>query len=201
MDKKKAFICLKKAAQILDAHDIHYWLEAGTCLGAIRNKGFIDHDEDIDLGIFAEDCNTLDDILALYGSFLSNGFSIYHTFGKLDKGFEVAFMLDGVKIDIFWFYKKDDKRWHGAWKNGGRNGDSDLIKLVFDADLFTKNDYAGNIKTENKLDRIDFLGLNLPVPSNTDKYLLARYGKDWMIKDKRWCWATSPKCIDNNFEI
>lgn len=41
------------------AHDLHYWMDAGTLLGAVRHGGFIPWDDDVDLCMPREDFNRL----------------------------------------------------------------------------------------------------------------------------------------------
>lgn len=189
MDQTTALKNLKDITEILQLMDCEYWLEAGTCLGAYREHGFIAHDNDTDIGVLQRDFLDIRAVVDLFYRLMSKGFNIYHTFGKLEKGFEIAVMRDLVKTDIFFFYEKGDKLWHGAWKNGGRNGDSDLIKLVFNkADILP-------------LGQIDFLGSLFYVPGNIEAYLVARYGDDWAVPNKKWDWSSSPKCIDHDFEI
>lgn len=71
-------------------HNIRYFLCAGTLLGAIRHKGYIPWDDDIDIMLFREDYNRLIDI------FLEsdNGQYRLHTYKK-EKEFPYPF----VKID------------------------------------------------------------------------------------------------------
>jgi phosphorylcholine metabolism protein LicD len=51
---------------ICNTHNIQYWAEGGTLLGAVREKGIIPHDDDIDVCLYESDFEQLKKILDIY---------------------------------------------------------------------------------------------------------------------------------------
>ena len=46
---------LKEFVRVCRKHGLRFYIMDGTCLGAIRHQGFIPWDDDIDVGMYAED--------------------------------------------------------------------------------------------------------------------------------------------------
>ncbi|MCQ2051225.1 MAG: LicD family protein [Bacteroidaceae bacterium] len=64
---RKAQLCmveiLKEIGKVCKRHNIAYWLDFGTLLGAVRHQGFIPWDDDADITIFKRDARRLEKFL------------------------------------------------------------------------------------------------------------------------------------------
>lgn len=97
----KLYQLMKDTHEILVKHDITYWIEGGTLLGAVRHKGVIPFDDDLDIAIMQIDEAKLQDNLQDFR----------------DLGYQVIFkdfysICDKICLDIFVFRQKDQNIIH-----------------------------------------------------------------------------------------
>lgn len=113
---------LKEFADFCEENNLKYYLDAGTLIGAVRHKGFIPWDDDIDVNMPQEDYDTFIELTKKRGGKLGNHLSIeypensMYTFTKIsdDRTILVEFpdsypVETGVYIDIFPKYGIVDK--------------------------------------------------------------------------------------------
>ena len=156
MIKEKADQVLEEWDDICNSIGIEHFLVFGTCLGMVRDKGFIRGDTDIDVGIRKQDFWKLHDHL------LKNGFSstgILQTPSWIQKHFNpdaiekiawgthVQFFKYGIILDV----------WLG---------------LIYDS--HHKNFLAS-------FDKVTYEGREYNVPHPVEDYLKTKYGENWRI--------------------
>ncbi len=177
MNKHNANESLKDLKEVLDKMNIPFWLSDGTLLGHQREKDFISHDPDIDVGIFIEDwkreCLT---------ELKNKGFDLSLQFGLEECGLEYAIEKRDIKIDLFFFYKGLPNRnvyWHSAWTKSPKIGGKfrQMIRCFYEP---------------FELKEIEFKGNKFLAPDNIIKYISQKYGDDWETPKEKWDWATDP---------
>lgn len=153
--------------KVLRKEKVPYWIQDGTLLGYYREKNFISHDLDADIGIDFKDFSpkTLDAIKSI-------GFEIKHMFGYPEDSFELSLTRFNTKIDIFFHYKHNDVVYHCA---------------------FDKNKRIDYRYKKFNIKEITFLNHKFFAPVDELNFILQKYGDKWNVPDPKWNWAYSPK--------
>ena len=122
--KKVMLNILVEFAKFCDEHNLMYYLDAGTLIGAVRHKGFIPWDDDIDVNMPQKDYDKFIKLTRDSKGYLTDHMQVEYTentvypFLKIsdDRTILVEFpeqnpMEVGVYIDVFPKYGVADKSW------------------------------------------------------------------------------------------
>lgn len=193
-DKRNRFF-LKNGKEVLQQFDAamkdgdyFYTLAFGTMLGAVREKGFIKHDLDIDVYMWNEDWTP-----QLRTHLKKHGFELIHNF-LVDNGAsgrEETYAKNNISIDIFYIYPPIDQYPYCC----------DFLMYPGTATFRQSVEEHGGliprrIQLPIKKERTStqFEGLPLYIPLNYDEILSYRYGPDYMVPNPNWSFKS-----DNNY--
>lgn len=163
------FAAFQAASRCLEQAGIRHWIDFGTLLGAVREGGYIDCDQDVDFNFFCED---LPDLLSFREHF-AREFRLeliydraVNTVRLLPRHPELRLTTDQEAnrscIDALVPYADFYPCWpDGKW----------LRHPIAEYDF--RSIYC------RRLERIPFEGGSLPSPQNPLSLLLHRYGPDW----------------------
>jgi cytidyltransferase-like protein len=180
-------ILLEKAIRILDDLGLKWWLDGGTCLGFARDGDFIEWDADVDLGIGPGQLGAWDQLVE---AFLAAGFTVYKKWEHDGQKTELSFFYNKIKLDLFFYFEKDDVYWWGAYSPDelGRFGEyMRFVPRTLPKELFA----------EPK--EVMFRGKRCFVPNPVEEYLARQYGKNWRTPQRNWRYWVDNLAIDANF--
>ena len=160
--------CFYDLHNILVSNNITYYANGGTLLGAIRHKGIIPWDDDIDLEISYKD---IPRIFQLKKEFIRKGYKIVKH-RESDEEFDWI-KIDSIKkikgkkssIDLFPVYIEDNRT----------HFQSPYTKEIFPREYHEKKDLY-------PLRTVKFGSGIVIIPHNPIPYLTRAYGKSWPIK-------------------
>lgn len=157
-----------------------YFLIFGTLLGAVREKGFIKHDFDIDVAMWDSDYSDrvrLD--LEKVGFRLKSNILIDG--GK--SGREETYEKDGVGIDIFYVYDAIEKYPYTCFSKVRGNINDFESAMKIDGGLLP---VRYQLPFTHEYERVPFESLMLPIPTTAHQILCDTYGETYMIPNPNW---------------
>lgn len=103
---------LQVVADICEKHAIPWFADSGTLLGAVRHKGYIPWDDDIDIALKRPDYNRLIELLP---DELPDGIVLIGMYAKEERLQNAAFYpnIRVVADDLYWNFTDYMKRFHG----------------------------------------------------------------------------------------
>lgn len=197
LSKKRRASFLQNGLELLtqfhrccEENGIKYTLAFGSLLGAVREKGFIQHDLDIDVWIWAD--NRPDNIEAIL---LQYGFALDHSF-MIDDGMsgrEETYIYKDVTIDLFYIYPAVEKLPYCCFFVP--EGDAVTCQQSMKRYGFVA---PRRIELPFGHDRmlVQFYTSELYIPSNYEELLKRRYGEDYMIPNPHWTNKNKPSIVE-----
>ena len=169
---------LEKFDSVLKINNVPYSLAFGTLLGAVREKGFIKHDLDIDVALWSDTnpqfvCNILNEAGFKKISEIvveSGNFAREETYTYLD-----------ISIDLFYFYPSE---YEGLFYTCTFVPFKDC--LTWEESI---NKHAGVmplqlfLPMDKEVEYVPFETIKLPITKSAMDFVETRYGKNWRIPD------------------
>lgn len=169
-DSASYLAAMRDVMRILAAAGRSPMLAYGTLLGAIRDRSFIAHDDDVDVLYRCEATNREGvelEIAEVQALLASHGFEVNRMFANLNM--HVHDLRRNVEVDVF-----------PCWDANGQTHlhmERMSIRSIDTSILFPAIE-------------VEFLGEQFAVPGNPEAFLLERYGEGWTVSNPffEWPW-------------
>jgi len=150
---------LYRVVRILEKNNITYWASGGTFLGAIRSKGIIKWDDDLDLCVLYKDRDRLKNVIDKENDiYLDLDSSLVNKIKYKTESYPF--------IDIFFMVPESE------------NGETVYKCALKDA----RNEWKNEVYLEKELiplKKTKFGAMEIAIPNEYMRYFLSNFGKNW----------------------
>lgn len=165
---------LRLIADVLNKHEILFWVDCGTCLGTYRYGGVIPWDWDLDIAILEPDFNNVRRLLTAYLD--GDKYGVQDWSGRDKPGSYLKVFVKGTDtlIDIYHFsVDKEKKEISSIFSNEASPFFPESMKI-----RERRYSVPTPFSVVFPLKRGTLDGIEVPVPNQTKRYLQYRYGEN-----------------------
>jgi phosphorylcholine metabolism protein LicD len=170
INQENAIQNLSELNKIFQKYNVRHWLQDGTLLGYYRENNFISYDKDTDIGLFYSDFN-----LNIMKEIIISGFRVKRALGDQKDSFEITLIRNKIKTDLFFYYERPENS-----------------NLIYHCSFSKERERIDYEYTKFNTKEITWFGRPFFVPENEEKFLITKYGEDWMVPEEEWDYVTSP---------
>ena len=168
---KNGYKVLEEITNALSQSNLKVFCAFGTLLGFIRDEGFIENDDDIDMGIIKDENFSWCELENCLSSIRMKKTRQFELAGEVT---EQTYTKYGVGVDFFLYRKNEGCMTANVyWIDEGRTYDREGGHSVMYRDC----------PIIHGVDVIKKREINIPIPINYEEYLVANYGENWKIPD------------------
>ncbi len=171
--QEQGILALKDAVEVLEAHQICYWIDAGTLLGILRDEEFVEDDTDIDIAIIIDNAEDLYKVLE------DNGYNIWYYYDDEQRNKNlIRAEKHNVGIDFEVFKKHKDKYFYDAPRSlptsvkTNQKNKKAILRFEFDASII------------EPIAKYTYKNIEFNIPSSYDQYFHTYYN-NWEKKEKK----------------
>lgn len=177
--QKNGLDLLVEIQNILYDLGIVNFADFGTLLGIVRENRLLEHDLDLDIGVFASE----NEKHIIRKVLERKGYKLWRSYYFNNLVVEDSFRFRKVKVDIN-YYKKTNNNlitWLFYTKPGEiyrLKNERSIVEMKYSKITGTKSIECGKYK--------------IIIPNEAEELLAEKYGENWRIPDKSWIYWTSP---------
>ena len=182
---------LKELDRIMRKNAVPYSLVYGSLLGAVREKGFIPHDCDVDIALWADE-----DYSGVWEDLRAAGFTqkrhILVDDGKF--GREETWRYHGIYVDFFFFMPDGHGGYYGTEfynQPGCRNWTESIRRYGGLQVLKTLLPMA------KEVEYVPFESIRMPITRQAMDFVVEYYGPSWRVPDPSFVY---PRKGETNYE-